>query len=202
MVIIISEYSIEFKRDSSVILVMNGQSKEYTWKATEKGADLRSAEGNLTEFYLENDQLKVNIEDFSKADSGYFDFVFSREKPEVFTIPTVITADQEESFFGNWKVAFTVDSKGVKKAKEEDANKDIKVEFAQITLTDGDNVRYALTEFADGKLKINASDLGIGDGVMNVELAENGYAKITLEGVPEEQFNYYLTKVDSAVEGE
>ena len=200
--LLVGDCHVEFKRDSTAILVLNGESKEYTWKATESGAELRDAENDGVYFRLENDQLKVSMKDFTRADSDYLSYVFSREKPEVFTIPAVITADQEESFFGNWKVAFTVASRGVKNAKEEDASKNFKVEFAQITLTDGENVSYALTDFADGKLKCKASDLHIGNGVVIVELAENGYARITLEGVPEEQFNYYLTKVDSAAEGE
>ena len=41
-----------------------------------------------------------------------------------------------------------------------------------------------------------AADLQLGDGTVVVELAKNGYAKLTIDGVPEEQYNYYLMKTD------
>ena len=196
------DYSVEFKRDSTATVVLNGQSKEYTWKATDYGASL-AADDTKYDFSLdyENDKLTGSIPDFTIEERYSYEFSFSREKPELFTVPAVITAETEESYFGDWKIDFTVSPKGVLKTGEKYSNISLKVEFAQISLTkDESDVRYALTDFVDGKLKFKASDLDLGEGTGIVELVENGYAKVTLEDVPEETFNYYLVKADAAGE--
>lgn len=194
---LVGDYHLEFNRDSTATLVMNGQEKSYTWKATSDGAELTPAEGNDTIYFTyEDDQLKASIKDFT-LDSRYsYDYVFTREQPEPFVVPAVITAEKEDNFFGDWKAAFTVTPMGVAKVPEEYASLGIKVEFAQITLTMGEDVLYALTNFVDGKLTFDAADLQLGDGTVIVELAKNGYAKLTIDGVPEEQYNYYLMKTD------
>ncbi len=201
--ILTGDYYLELKRDSTAVLVMNGQEKAFTWKAQSEGAVLTSTEdGKTIDFTYEDGVLKANFEDFSLEGTYSCSYVFSREEPEKFEVPDVKLADQEESFFGEWKAEFTVTERGIKKASEEDAAKMVTVEFAQIKVTDGENVYYALTNFDSGKLTFSAEDLNLGKGTVVVELAGNSYARITLDGVPAETYNFYLVKVDSAAEEE
>ena len=195
------DYHLELRRDSTATLVMNGQAKEFKWKLSGEYVELTSEdqEGSI-DLYYENEQLSVYMKDFSKEDNSTYNYIFTREQPEIFQVPGIITAETEEEFFGDWSPVFAVTSKGIAKVREEDAALGIKVEFAQITMTEGENVYYALTDYVDGKLKFNGKDLNLQDAVVIVELAENGYARVTLDGVPAEEYNYYLVKAGAAAE--
>ena len=197
------DYHVEFNRDSTATLVMNGQEKKYTWKLDGDLVWLTSSEDEADQicFTYEEDHFKAYITDFPADDnSRSYDYIFSREQPEAFKIPDVIAAEKEEDFFGEWSAEFSVTPRGVAKVSESDAAVVFKVEFAQITKTEGEDVKYALTTYADGKLQFNGADLGLQDVKVIVELAEDGYARVTADGVPAEEYNFYMVKADAAEE--
>ena len=193
------DYHIEFNRDSTATLVMNGQVKNFTWKLDGETVWLTSEDqAEQITFDYRDDHFEVYMKDISEEGDSNYDYVFSREQPEAFKVPEVIAAEKEEDFFGEWRADFAVTSKGIMKVSESDAAVLFKVEFAQITKTEGEDVRYALTTYNDGVLQFKGADLGLQETTVTVELAEDGYARVTMADRPEDVYNFYLVRVDAA----
>ena len=192
------EYSLEFKRDYTATLSFNGTEKTCTWKVSGDSISLRENDVYYTALDFADEALYFDEKDFSLEDTACSKLVFTREEsPELPVLPEIIPAEKEDDFFGEWQIVFSVLPFGVINASEEDASLKFKVEFAQITMTSGENTLYALTNYTeDGKLVFDAHELNIGYGNMIVELATDGYARITKEDTPAEAYNYYLLNAE------
>ena len=168
--IVLRDYHLDLNRDKSAILVMDDVENEYTWSLSGDRVVLGTEEDKyaISMEYTEDGELKFLNQDFSEENARLYTFIFGREEIKI-DLPEVKTAEKEEDFYGDYVYAYTVTGKIYEQAETEvTAN----IDFAQITITVGENTIVCLTDFQDGKLIVNEKKVNAQYPNMVVELTE------------------------------
>ena len=150
------DYRVEFNRDRSAVVVLNGTEEKATWALNDNSANVE-LEGGTSYFELQEDgTLKVYMKIIDKYGKNC---VFSREKEEI-KIPAVIDAASEDEYFGTY--ALTLQKTGNILIPIENGETLLKavIEFALVTVS-GDAVYDAsvMSDYQDGKIIIPAYDI-------------------------------------------
>ena len=147
--VMLTEYRMELNRDKSAVLVMNGVEKGFSWSISGDSVVLSDDEdANAYYFTFENGELNATAKDFSVEETQYFHFVFGREEVKV-ELPEAKTLENEEDFYGDYAPLYTVKGDSLNKEDQEIL---VNVDFAQITISNGEYQIITMTDFKDGKL--------------------------------------------------
>ena len=189
------DYRVEFNRNKTAVLVMNGVERTFNWSISGDDVQLKSPEDanydcNSYDLTLEDGLLKLETaKDFSvEGNSPYCDFVFGRDQVSVVLPTWNVQPQAEEDYFGVYVPYMLYDAKNsAYQILERDLMR-VEISFAEckvtkdgedyITLTDYDEAENALVldeSLAEllgyrGKAKLTA-ELSMEDGILSVNLS-------------------------------
>ena len=199
------DYRLELNRDGTALLVCGGEERNYAWEVTEKGVKLNTLKdydetyGNYWYYDLtltEEGTLTEKIQDFSREEGHYYDFVYGREAVDT-SLPAKTVAEKEDDFYGEWIAAviaqdgFLFDVSAM--------NFRAKVEFAQVTFTAGDSEPIVvMTEYKDGVLSCAGESFDYRADKATFELAEMaGTVCATFTNEGQEIYTVYLVNPET-----
>ncbi len=158
---------IEFNRDRSVTLVLNGTnaSVNYTWSLDGEEVVVKESDSIFSKmrFQVADGGLTISTTELGELvhttgiGSFYNDFVLAREKASYYT-PAAVTAASEEEFFGTF-IPYLMVMNGNYTTMFSNVNSiAISMYVAVLTSEDAEGTQELLTNFADGRLIIYEED--------------------------------------------
>ncbi len=156
-----SENYVEFNRNKSVTLVINGapvNASEYEWSFADDIVSIKKSGSLLSDFRLAATETELTLSSDKLAvltgDTRYHDFTLARERVTYYT-PAVIPASSENQFFGDFILYLAV-ANGMYMPMESDDNGFEITEYMVTVYSKGQDPAEYLTDFSDSRLIVYA----------------------------------------------
>lgn len=196
--VIEGDYRVEFNRDRSALLVLNGEEEKTTWEPEDARAVMKLGDSSTSFDLQEDGTLKASLPIYSEY---YANCIFTREKEEQVQVPAAVDAASEDEYFGTYVITLQKDKNILLPIENGDTVLKAVIEFAQVTLSG--NMFYEksiMSDYQEGKVVIPAYSI-VSDATEESKLligkTETGIV-ITCDAVPDTE--YYLSPVEAAEE--
>ena len=189
------DYKVEFNRDRSALLVLNGTEMQTTWDLRDNGAEIKMENGTETFELQEDGTLKAYLKIYD--DNSWYCY-FAREKEEI-QIPALADATSEEDYFGTYALTLQKNGNLLQPVENGEALLKIAIEFAQVTIT-GESLystQPVMSDYQEGKVVIPAYGIVSGSTEENklyIGKTETGIA-VTTDVAPD--MMYFLNPVNA-----
>ena len=120
--------------------------------------------------------------------------IFSQEKATPVELPTVVPAESEDAFLGNWVMTVAVVGDMAIPAEATDMAVTMTVEPGKVTMVNGEDTVNAETAFEEGALTFTDEESGT---FVKLELNDDGSICYTVEIDAETAMTFYFVKADA-----